>query len=161
MEASHKELELRSQLDADVYEPIDMESARRPVSQATCFTRVMTDPETGGAVSWGTKKYTPATRMRELLSYRDHRFPAYSRAAVFCDDDHTYDHPFGGPTRLDNLAMLSPNAIASNTTPPGRRNRSAGAACVGPLQTDAVSVDQVVAHNDGLTAGADTDRRDP
>jgi hypothetical protein len=110
MEASHKELELRSQLDADVYEPIDMETARRLVSQATCFTQVMTDPETGAAVSGGTKKYTPATRMRELLSYRDHRcrFPAYSWAAVFCDDDHTYDHPFGGPTRLDNLAMLCP-----------------------------------------------------
>ncbi|MET0932891.1 MAG: HNH endonuclease signature motif containing protein, partial [Mycetocola sp.] len=37
------------------------------------------------------------------------RFPGCSRAAVFCDVDHTYDRQFGGATELDNLAMLCPH----------------------------------------------------
>jgi hypothetical protein len=94
----------------DGYGPVDIETARRLVGQATSFTRVLTDPETGAAVSWGTKRYKPTKRMREFLGYRDHRcrFPGCSRAAVFCDVDHTFDHQFGGATELDNLAMLCP-----------------------------------------------------
>ncbi|WP_411719710.1 DUF222 domain-containing protein [Mycetocola sp.] len=94
----------------DGYGPVDIETARRLVGQAKSFTRVLTDPETGAAMSWGTTKYKPTKRMRQFLGYRDHRcrFPGCSRAAVFCDVDHTYDHQFGGPTELDNLAMLCP-----------------------------------------------------
>jgi hypothetical protein len=94
----------------DGYGPVDIETARRLVGQATCFTRVLTDPETGAAVSWGTKKYKLTKRMRQFLGYRDHRcrFPGCNRAAVFCDVDHTFDRQFGGPTELNNLAMLCP-----------------------------------------------------
>lgn len=94
----------------DEYGPVDIETARRLVGQATSFIRVLTDPETGAAVSWGTKRYKPTKRMRQFLGYRDHRcrFPGCSRAAVFCDVDHTFDRQFGGATELGNLAMLCP-----------------------------------------------------
>lgn len=94
----------------DGYGPVDIETARRLVGQATSFTRVLTDPETGAAVSWGTKRYKPTKRMKEFLAYRDQRcrFPGCSRAAVFCDVDHTFDRQFGGATELDNLEMLCP-----------------------------------------------------
>ncbi|MET4637553.1 DUF222 domain-containing protein [Mycetocola sp. 2940] len=94
----------------DGYGPVDIETARRLVGQATSFTRVLTDPETGAAVSWGTKRYKPTKRMRQFLGYRDQRcrFPGCNCAAVFCDVDHTFDRYFGGATELDNLAMLCP-----------------------------------------------------
>jgi hypothetical protein len=90
--------------------PVDSETARRLVGQATCFTRVLTEPETGAAMPWGTKKYKPTKPMRQFLGYRDHRcrFPGCNRAGVFRDVDQTFDRQFGGPTELDNLAMLCP-----------------------------------------------------
>lgn len=92
------------------YGPIDIETARQLVGQATSFTRVLTDPKTGAALSWGTKRYRPTRRMRQFLGYRDHRcrFPGCNRVAAFCDVDHTVDRHFGGPTELDNLAYLCP-----------------------------------------------------
>lgn len=104
----------------DGYGPIDIETARQLVGQATSFTRVLTDPETGAALSWGTKRYKPTKRMRQFLGYRDHRcrFPGCNRVAVFCDVDHTVDRQFGGPTELDNLAYLCPkhHRIKHDTT---------------------------------------------
>ena len=94
----------------DGYGPVDIETARRLVGQATSFTRVLTDPESGAAVVWGTKRYKPTEKMKEFLGYRDQRcrFPGCNHAAVFCDIDHTVAFRFGGATELDNLAALCP-----------------------------------------------------
>ncbi len=104
----------------DGYGPIDIETARQLVGQATSFTRVLTDPETGAALSWGTRRYKPTKRMRRFLGYRDQRcrFPGCNRATESCDIDHTVDYQFGGRTHLDNLAYLCPkhHRIKHDTT---------------------------------------------
>ncbi|GHD44992.1 HNH endonuclease [Mycetocola manganoxydans] len=94
----------------DGFGPIDIEMARKLVGQATSFTRILTDPDSGAAVVWGTRRYKPTTTMKKFLRYRDQRcrFPGCNRVAEFCDIDHTIPYGFGGETELDNLAALCP-----------------------------------------------------
>ena len=90
------------------YGPIDAETARWLAAQAPSFMRLLTHPETGVVLSLGRTRYAVPKDLRTWLRVRDGtcRFPGCSRAARFCDVDHTDDWQFGGETRHDNLAHL-------------------------------------------------------
>jgi hypothetical protein len=90
------------------YGPISPDAARRIVGDATCFTRVLTHPETGVILSVGDTQYRVTNGMRKALRMRDEtcRFPGCSRPAVKSDIDHTQDWQYDGGTDLDNLAHL-------------------------------------------------------
>ncbi|WP_158270275.1 HNH endonuclease signature motif containing protein [Mycetocola zhujimingii] len=94
----------------DGYGPIDADTARQLASQAPEFSRILTHPETGVALSLGHTKYTPSKAMRRFLRYRDGycRFPGCTRKAVSSDIDHTQPFDSGGNTDFDNLASLCP-----------------------------------------------------
>ncbi|MFU8945258.1 DUF222 domain-containing protein [Mycetocola zhadangensis] len=94
----------------DGYGPIDPETARDLASQAPEFSRLLTHPETGVALSLGHTRYKPSAAMRRFLRYRDGycRFPGCSRKAVSCDVDHTDPYESGGDTDVNNLASLCP-----------------------------------------------------
>ncbi|WP_234031210.1 HNH endonuclease signature motif containing protein [Mycetocola zhujimingii] len=94
----------------DGYGPIDPDTARELASQAPEFSRILTHPETGVALSLGHTKYTPSKAMRRFLRYRDGycRFPGCTRKAVSSDIDHTEPYDTGGNTDFDNLASLCP-----------------------------------------------------
>ena len=90
------------------YGPIDAETARWLAARAPSFMRLLTHPETGVALSLGRTRYAVPSDLRTWLRVRDGtcRFPGCSRAARFCEVDHTDDWQFGGETRHDNLAHL-------------------------------------------------------
>ena len=90
------------------YGPIDAETARRLAAHAPSFIRILTHPETGAVLSVGRRRYAVPRDLRTWLLVRDKtcRFPGCSRAARFCEVDHTDDWQFGGETRYDNLAYL-------------------------------------------------------
>ncbi|GGE89476.1 hypothetical protein GCM10011313_10280 [Mycetocola zhadangensis] len=94
----------------DGYGPIDPETARDLASQAPEFSRILTHPENGVALSLGQTKYKPSNAMKRFLRYRDGycRFPGCTRKAVTCDIDHTDPFSTGGGTDFDNLASLCP-----------------------------------------------------
>ncbi|MFU8945786.1 DUF222 domain-containing protein [Mycetocola zhadangensis] len=94
----------------DGYGPIDPATARDLASQAPEFSRILTHPETGVALSLGQTKYKPTQAMKRFLRYRDGacRFPGCNRRAVSCDIDHTDPFGGGGGTDFDNLASLCP-----------------------------------------------------
>ncbi|MBG6239700.1 hypothetical protein IWX78_002687 [Mycetocola sp. CAN_C7] len=94
----------------DGYGPIDPETARDLTAQASEFSRILTHPETGVALSLGQTKYKPSNSMKRFLRYRDGycRFPGCHRRAVSCDIDHTDPFGSGGGTDVDNLAHLCP-----------------------------------------------------
>ena len=84
------------------------ETARWLAARAPSFMRLLTHPETGVALSLGRTRYAVPSDLRTWLRVRDGtcRFPGCSRAARFCEVDHTDDWQFGGATRYDNLAHL-------------------------------------------------------
>ncbi|PJJ72093.1 uncharacterized protein DUF222 [Diaminobutyricimonas aerilata] len=92
----------------DGFGPVDLETACRLTADAPSFTRVLTHPETGAALSIGRTRYRPTTAMRDWLRMRDGtcRFPGCGRAADRCDLDHTTDWADGGATDHLNLAHL-------------------------------------------------------
>lgn len=90
------------------YGPIDPDTARRLAGTAKSFTRILTHPETGCALSIGSKHYKVPKDLRLWLRIRDEtcRFPGCNRPAAHCDLDHTRAWAQGGPTDHDNLAHL-------------------------------------------------------
>ncbi|MBD7957675.1 DUF222 domain-containing protein [Microbacterium sp. Sa4CUA7] len=90
------------------YGPIDPDTARRLAATADIWERLFTSPATGAVVHVDT--YRPSVQMRRFLDARDEhcRFPGCRRPARHCDDDHTVDAAFGGPTHVTNLANLCP-----------------------------------------------------
>ncbi len=92
------------------YGPIDAETARKLAGKAKTWRRLLTDPESGIALSLGRKRYKPTKQMREFLELRDGtcEFRGCNRRATHCEIDHTKAWEFGGPTDSDNLAHLCP-----------------------------------------------------
>ena len=93
------------------YGPIDLDTAKELVGNATSFLRILTHPETGAFLSVGRERYRPPADLRAVLRLRDGtcRFPGCNRAARQSDIDHTI--PFAengqrGETKLTNLASL-------------------------------------------------------
>ncbi|HWK78358.1 MULTISPECIES: HNH endonuclease signature motif containing protein [unclassified Microbacterium] len=86
--------------------PVDPATARILTGNAPGFDRVLTDPVTGTVLA--VDRYRPSAEMRRYLRARDRRcrFPGCRMLARLCDDDHTVDHAYGGPTDLGNLADL-------------------------------------------------------
>jgi Domain of unknown function (DUF222) len=94
----------------DGFVPIDPVTARRLVGAVKSFTRVLTHPETGAALSVGRRRYKVPKDLRTYLQIRDLtcRFPGCEQPAQLSDIDHTLDWQFGGETRATNLACLCP-----------------------------------------------------
>lgn len=90
--------------------PIDAVTARRLTAQAPSLHRLLTDPETGVALSLSRSSYRVPDSLRRWLRIRDGscRFPMCSVNPKRCDLDHTRDWATqNGPTDHDNLAHLS------------------------------------------------------
>jgi hypothetical protein len=90
------------------YGPIDAETARRLAGTASGFFRILTDPETGAALSIGRTKYEVPAALRRYLQVRDGtcRFVGCNRQAKYSDLDHTVAWEDGGETAAANLAHL-------------------------------------------------------
>lgn len=90
------------------YGPIDAETARRLAGCATGFIRILTDPETGAALSFGRTTYRVPAELRRYLQVRDEvcQFVGCTRPARFCDIDHTIPWAEDGETVASNLAHL-------------------------------------------------------
>lgn len=88
--------------------PIDSETARQLCGSTTSFTRILTDPVTGTAITLDEKARVPSARLRTWLRYRDGvcRHPGCSRPAVRCDADHTRAYEDGGLTCSGNMGHL-------------------------------------------------------
>lgn len=86
--------------------PMDAETARAFVGQASGFDRVLTHPVSAAVLA--VDRYTPTSAMTRHLRARDQhcRFPGCRVPAIRCDIDHTHDHAAGGPTATTNLAHL-------------------------------------------------------
>ncbi|WP_400995704.1 HNH endonuclease signature motif containing protein [Agromyces sp. GXQ0307] len=70
--------------------------------------RLLVDPETRAALSYGRTSYRVGADLAGYLRVRDGRcrFPGCSRRAVRSDIDHTTAWAHGGGTDADNLAHL-------------------------------------------------------
>jgi hypothetical protein len=90
------------------YGPIDAETARRVAGTASGFFRILTDPETGVALSVGRSQYEVPASLRRYLQVRDGtcRFVGCNRQAKYSDVDHTVAWQDGGETCAANLAHL-------------------------------------------------------
>ena len=90
------------------YGPIDAETARRVAGTASGFLRILTDPETGVALSVGRTRYEVPAALRRYLQLRDGtcRFVGCNRQAKYSDLDHTVAWEDGGETSAANLAHL-------------------------------------------------------
>lgn len=86
--------------------PIDAASARRLAARAPGWDRLLLDPVRGTVRA--VDRYSPTAEQRRMLHARDPhcRFPGCRMPAYRSDIDHTHDHTHGGPTALDNLAVL-------------------------------------------------------
>lgn len=86
--------------------PIDLETARALLGDASGWDRVLTDPIKGSVLA--VDRYRPSEELRRHLKARDvHcRFPGCRLPARRCDVDHTVDHALGGETIAENLAHL-------------------------------------------------------
>ena len=89
--------------------PIDAATARKLTAHAPSLYRLLTDPETGAALSMSRTSYRIPEPLRRWLRLRDEtcRFPMCRIRAGRCDLDHTRDWLHDGPTDHDNLAHLS------------------------------------------------------
>ncbi|MUN08115.1 HNH endonuclease signature motif containing protein [Agromyces luteolus] len=94
--------------ELDGYGPIDAETARIIAAHAPSVRRLLVDPETGAALSYGRTSYRVGADLAGYLRVRDGRcrFPGCSRRAVRSDIDHTTAWAHGGGTDADNLAHL-------------------------------------------------------
>jgi hypothetical protein len=90
--------------------PIDMDTARRLVGNATSFTRILTHPETGTILSVGRKKYRVPKALKRWLEFRDQTCtkPGCNAPARQCDLDHLEEWQNGGDSSVYNLAHLCP-----------------------------------------------------
>uniref|UniRef100_A0A0N4Z1D5 DUF222 domain-containing protein n=1 Tax=Parastrongyloides trichosuri TaxID=131310 RepID=A0A0N4Z1D5_PARTI len=86
--------------------PLDAETARHLVGAASGWDRVMTCPVTGTILA--VDRYRPSEEIRRALRVRDEhcRFPGCRQPAHRCDADHSLAAADGGPTSLDNMALL-------------------------------------------------------
>ncbi|MFB9958048.1 HNH endonuclease signature motif containing protein [Agromyces bracchium] len=94
--------------ELDGYGPIDAETARIIAAHAPSVRRLLVDPETGAALSYGRTSYRVGADLAGYLRVRDGRcrFPGCTRRAVRSDIDHTTAWAHGGGTDADNLAHL-------------------------------------------------------
>ena len=90
------------------YGPIDAATVRRIVCGAERWTRVRTEPITGGLLDIDARSRTIPAGLKRYLWARDGtcRAPGCGRAAGRCDIDHAQRHEHGGPTSPENLAIL-------------------------------------------------------
>ncbi len=88
------------------YGPVDPDTARRLLGNATGWERVMTSPVTGHVL--GVDRYKPSKAMKRFLRARDERcrFPGCRQPVWRSDLDHTIPAAHGGPTHCGNLAHL-------------------------------------------------------
>lgn len=84
--------------------PIQLADALRLAAAAPSWTRVLTSPFNGAALTSDT--YRPTAAQRAFLSARDKqcRFPGCLRPASDCELDHSVEYQHGGPTSTGNLA---------------------------------------------------------
>ncbi|MGN6272069.1 MAG: DUF222 domain-containing protein [Protaetiibacter sp.] len=89
--------------------PIDAATARKLTAHAPSLYRLLTDPETGAALSMSRTSYRIPEPLRRWLRLRDEtcRFPMCRIRAGRCDIDHTRDWLYDGHTDHGNLAHLS------------------------------------------------------
>ena len=80
------------------YGPIDPDTARRLLGNATGWERVMTSPVTGCVLA--VDHYRRTSALTRFLRARDERcrFPGCRQPVWRCDVDHTIDAAHGGPT---------------------------------------------------------------
>lgn len=90
------------------YGPVDPDTARRLLAVAPHFRRMLTDPDTGVALSLGRTRYRPTDDMRLWARVRDQlcSFTGCTRPAAECDLDHRDDWAAGGDTAAANLQSL-------------------------------------------------------
>ena len=93
------------------YGPIDLDTAKELVGNATSFVRILTHQEPGAFLSVGRDRYRPPADLRTVLQLRDEtcRFPGCNRAARQSDLDHTVpftENGHQGETNLTNMACL-------------------------------------------------------
>jgi hypothetical protein len=86
--------------------PVDAETARRMMTGAPTWERILTHPVTGTVQAVDT--YRRPKAMQRFLEARDvHcRFPGCRQPARRCDHDHNRDWAHGGTTDSRNLACL-------------------------------------------------------
>ncbi|UWX96560.1 HNH endonuclease [Arthrobacter zhaoxinii] len=89
------------------YGPISAEAARRLARNATGWTGLAQDPQTGEILGVGRRRKVPAG-LRRWLRARDGtcRFPGCRVSTANTDVDHTVDWAQGGPTDHGNLEHL-------------------------------------------------------
>lgn len=90
------------------YGPIDPKTAARLAGHAPSFTRILTHPEEGTALSIGRTTYRPPKHLQDWVRIRDKtcRHPGCNRAAMATEIDHTTPWHQGGCTSHDNLCCL-------------------------------------------------------
>jgi hypothetical protein len=91
--------------------PIDPLTAARLTARAPSLTRVLTDPITGQATTYGRTRYTPGKDLHDLveLLHTECDFPGCSKVSGRCDLDHTIAWCDGGETSLSNLGPMCPS----------------------------------------------------
>ncbi len=129
------------------YGTVDPETARLLLAAAPHFRRMLTDRDTGVALSLGRTRYRPSDDLRLWTRLRDDRctFTGCTRAAAACDLDHRDDWAVGGDTDAGNLQSLcrthhtlkhladwrvtdvDPDGTTYWRSPTGRRHRSSTA----------------------------------
>ena len=92
----------------DGYGPISIETAREIAAHAPSFRRLLTHPETGAVLSYGSTTYRVPADLTAWLRIRDGvcRFPGCTRPASRSDIDHTVAWRQTQCTDHDNLAHL-------------------------------------------------------
>lgn len=92
----------------DGFGPIDPATARKLVSRAPSFYRILTHPITGTVLDLDRVTLRIPADMRRWLQTRDQvcTAPGCGKSAVNCDLDHVVDRQFGGTTRVTNLVHL-------------------------------------------------------
>lgn len=90
--------------------PIDPLTAARITAGAPSLSRVLTDPITGQALTYGRTRYKPGKDLHDLveLIWSECNFPGCSTVSTSCDLDHTIAWCDGGETSLDNLGPACP-----------------------------------------------------
>lgn len=90
------------------YGPIDRLTALRLTRHAPSSTRVLTDPTTGCALTYGREKYRPPADLDELirLTYTECTFPLPCTTSTTADLDHTIAWNDDGHTELRNISPL-------------------------------------------------------
>lgn len=73
----------------------------------TVLRRLVTDPDAGVLVDYGTKRYRPDAYLSGLTKARDVtcRYPGCTRNAIYCDDEHCEAFPQGS-TSAGNVCQL-------------------------------------------------------